>query len=624
MAMEPEVYLFKDTKFGKSDLVWNVPQPQYDFNQHISIMKYANIENPYQLDSLVLERTTNETIDDYDYLRIYHQYNYNGPAYYFITSIRYDNNIMILSLTIDIITTYNVLNMPISGTIVRRHIIPNMDSRFDYPTALNIQSNYENEVYDVIGYTEPNTKLIESTINLKTVAPAKTLTTSGGETMVIPVLPKPEHVTTYQITSFGANLTTDSSNAFTLYLHDLLNADVLNTVRGLSGDGAISDSYMVPTEAITTTATGSEVTNLKGRFLTKTSSLKLEIDFAKFGTSWRPKNKAVEGMFKVAITSMQEKTRVEFPAWDLRNSVDEDNFIKFNLWCDPKPSGAPYCCPDQVETLYPNVDTGGIVNLATLEVKSVRGGQWLRNPLIYSTGRGEIFSTAETQLQRERADYEKKVSSYQLEMSQKERDIRIAQTDYQYESGLASSIISSGASLLSKNPGAAFAQGKGAFDSMVNQKYVKQLQDLQAYEHKMEKNLIAMAYSNNLKNLNVQEAIRRVVPREVAYGNNESMGSYAEYNSFTISIICPDIESLKAKDIEYTLYGYPVYETVNYFQLNNSWNYMYCFTVFQFINPIIFQTGIIGDTIKEVLQAGIRIIHKPFTPGNILNNNYVD
>ncbi|MNE24618.1 hypothetical protein D3C80_1179150 [compost metagenome] len=316
---------------------------------------------------------------------------------------------------------------------------------------------------------------------------------------------------------------------------------------------------------------------------------------------------------------MQEKTRIEFPAWDLKNSVDEGNYIKFNLWCDPKPSGAPYCCPDQVETIMP-LHTTGVIKLATMEVKSVKGGQWLRNPLIYSTGKGEIFATAETQLQREKADYEKMVSMHQLNMSQKEREIRIAQSDYQYESGLASSIIGSGMSLLSKDFSGAFAQGKSAFDSTVNQKYVEQLRALQDYEHKMEKNLIAMAYSNNLKNLNVQESIRRVVPREVVYGRNESMGSYTQYNSFTVSIVVPDIETLKAKDLEYTLYGYPVYETVENFYLNNPSYYRKTHTVFQFQNPTTILTGVIGTMVKETLQAGIRLIHRPFTPNNILDN----
>ena len=143
-----------------------------------------------------------------------------------------------------------------------------------------------------------------------------------------------------------------------------------------------------------------------------------------------------------------------------------------NLWCDPKPSGAPYCCPDQVYSLHPN-EKDGIITLATLEVKSVRGGQWLRNPLIYSTARGEIFSTLETQLQRERAEYEKRVALHELEMSRREREIRIAQSDYAYQSGLASSIIASGVNLLSGDFGGAFTQAKSAFDATVNQTFIQ-------------------------------------------------------------------------------------------------------------------------------------------------------
>lgn len=612
---------YVESGLGKQDLVVNVPSylffNNFDYHQRDNFI--INVRNPFQLDNIVVKKD-DTTFRNYDYVRIMHSYNSITPACYFVTSIRVEHNIMICSVTLDVITTYQVLNSPVTGTITRKHVMPENDSIFGYPTALNIDANYTNELYDVVGYDSSDmTKLIESSINLRTISPAKELTSSSGGKVVIPVLPEPAHKTTYAITSWDSEITTDNSNAYTLYLFDLVTKDVLNTVRGLSGDGAISDSYMIPSEAVTTTASGSEVTNIRGRFLTKTLSLKLEIDFTKFNeSSWTPRNKAILGMFKVAITSLQEKTRIEFPAWDLRNSVNGENYIRVNLWCDPKPSGAPYCSPDQVETLYPNVPTG-INNLATLEVKSVRGGQWLRSPLIYNTGSGELFAGVETQLQREKAEYDKNVSMHQLNMSQKEREIRIAQSDYQYESGLASSIIGSGMSLLSKDFSGAFAQGKSTVDSVVNQGYIEQLRALQDYEHKMEKNLIAQAYSNNLKNLNVQESIRRVVPREIAYGKNDSMGSYDSYNSFMVSLVVPDIDSLKNKDLEYTLYGYPVYEHVENLVLFNGL-YRKTHNVYQFDNVVSKWTGVIGDTIKQVLQSGIRIVHRVPTPENLLDN----
>src|SRR5690606_37709383 len=253
---------------------------------------------------------------------------------------------------------------------------------------------------------------IESAVNLSYIDDSVTIPSDGSGSIIIPVLPKPNHNTEYKVTSWGANQTLDNSRAFTLYLADSVSDQVLNTVRGLSGDGAISDSYAVPSEAIIVSNNGAEVESVTGQFLTKSTGLKLEIDFADM--DYIPKNEAIKGMFSVSIMSLQEKSSIQFPAWDLKDSIDNEGYIKVNLWCDPKPSGAPYCCPDQVESLHPN-SNGGIINLATMEVKSVRGGQWLRNPLIYSTGRGEIFSTIETQLQRERADYERNVSFHQLE-----------------------------------------------------------------------------------------------------------------------------------------------------------------------------------------------------------------
>src|SRR5690606_32017768 len=106
-----------------------------------------------------------------------------------------------------------------------------------------------------------------------------------------------------------------------------------------------------------------------------------------------------------------------------------------------------------------------------------------------------------------------------------------------------------------------------------------------AYQMQAEKQLINMAHSNNLKNLNIQETIRRVVPREVVFVPNESLGSFEQYNGFTLSIIVPDIESLKAKDMEYSKYGYPVYEAVTNFVMLDNLRQNH--TVYQFENPLL-------------------------------------
>jgi hypothetical protein len=613
------VQIYKDTNFGNNDLVWNVPHPDYDFTVHESqVFANVNMRFPLLTTRIVVQGTYNFNTAFYDYMIITNDD--ASKTYYFINAIVADRNVLIFSVTLDAITTHNILNKPVSGVIIRKHDTNPEEGIFDYPTALNFEGNYQNEYYGMIGYTKPVTRLIESTVNLTEIDDSVNIQSADGSNIVIPTLPKPVHVTEYNVTAWGAGVTKDDSRAFTLYLNDSVDETVLNTVRGLSGDGAISDSYAIPTEAVTIVNDGAEVTKITGKFVTKTSSMKLEIDFSEYG-DWEPKNQAIRGMFRVALTSLQEKTRITFPAWDIRESVDEDGYIKVNLWCDPKPSGAPYCCPDQVFSLHP-AETDGIIRVATLEAKSVRGGQWLRNPLIYSTARGEIFSTIETQLQRERAEYEKRVSLQQLELSRREREIRIAQSDYNYQSGLAASIIGGGASLLSRDFAGAFSQAKGIMDSTVNQRFVEQMRDLQAYEQESEKQLINMAYSNNLKNLNIQETIRRVVPREVMFAPNESMGSFEEYNGFTISLIVPDVESLKAKDMEYSKYGYPVYEAVTNFVMLDNLRQNH--TVYQFENPLIEIGGQHGDMVRAVLQSGIRILSKQYTSANILNNPKVE
>lgn len=608
-----KVIVYKNTNFGNNDLVWNVPHPEYDFTVHEKQeFENVNMRFPLLTTRIIVEGEFDFETAFYDYMIII---NNSVKTYYFVNTIVAQRNLLIFSVTLDVITTHNILNEPVSGVIVRKHDTNPDETKFDYPTALSFEGNYQREIYTYVGYGAEVTRLIESTVNLSSIDTSVSINTDDGSNIVVPRLPKPAHVTKYRITSFASELTSDDSRAFTLYLNDQVSENVLNTVRGLSGDGAISDSYAIASEAVTVANSGSEVTQITGRFLTRTTSMKLEIDFSE--ENWEPDNEAIKGMFSVSLTSMQEKSKITFPAWDLKDSTNLNGFIQLNLWCDPKPSGAPYCCPAQVFSLHPQ-EIGGIINLATLEVKSVRGGQWLRNPLIYSTGRGEIFSTAETQLQRERADYEKKVSLHQLEMTKRERDIRIAQADYNYQSGLASNIIGGGASLLSKDFSGAFNAAKNVYDGSVNQEFIKQMRDLQSYEQEAEKQLINTAYSNNLKNLNVQETIRRVVPREVVFAPNESMGSYEQYNGFTLSLTIPDMESLKAKDMEFSKYGYPVYESVTDFVMLDHLRANH--TVYQFDSPLLEIGGQHGDMVRAVLQSGIRILSKQYTSNNILNN----
>jgi len=608
------VKIWKNTNFGNNDLVWNVPHPMYNLSNHASKeFGEVNIRFPHLTTRIVLKGDYEPDLPFYDYMTIWDG---NAVSYYFINTVIAERGVLIFSVTLDAITTHAILGQPISGTIVRKHDTNRQEKKFDYPTALGFEGNFTDTTYDVITYGASMYKFIESSINLSKVQNSVTIPSDTKESIVVPVLPKPDHVTSYTITSWGSNLIQDTTNALTLYDANSVLPNVLNVVRGLSGDGAISDSYSVPQDAITVTkALAAEVTNVTSLFVTKTSQMKLEVPFSEL--LYTPRNEAIKGMFRVTIMSMQEKTKMTFPAWDLKDSVDANNFIKVNLWCDPKPSGAPYCCPDQVETLHPYTNSG-IISLATLESKSVRGGQWLKNPLVYSTAKGEIFSSIETNMQRERADYEKKVSMHQLELSKRERDIRIAQQDYQYQSGLASSLIGGGMSLLSKDFAGAFNQGKVAYDNTINQQFVGQMRDLQEYEQETEKTLINMAHSNNLKNLNVQESIRRVVPREVVFQPNESLGGYRQYNGFTISVEIPDRDSLISKDMEFSKYGYPTYEAVEGFIMTNHLRKNH--TVYQFESPILNIGGKIGDMIREVLQSGIRILSEPYTITNILNN----
>jgi len=238
--------------------------------------------------------------------------------------------------------------------------------------------------------------------------------------------------------------------------------------------------------------------------------------------------------------------------------------------------------------------------------------------MLYSSGKGEILATVETQLQREKSAYEKKVALYQLEMAKRERDIEIAQQDYNYSSGQVGGLLGLGGSLLSKDLGGAVNSAKGLYDSQSNMEFLQQMRDLKGYQQEQEKTLINMAHNNNLKNLNVQEAIRRVVPSEKVYQPSDSMTEYQRYNGFSVSLIIPDLQSLKAKDMEFSKYGYPTYETVTHFIMTDHLRENH--TVYQFENPLVEIGGMVGDMIRSVLESGIRILSKKYTTNNILNN----
>lgn len=613
-----KVVAYRNTNFGNSEMVWNVPHPDYDFEGNHTYKTFDNYQTRFPLitNMITVEGTLDFNTTFYDYMIITDD---DGKRiFYFINAIVAEKNVLVFSVTLDVITTYDMLSKAITGIIVRKHDTNPNEHRFDYPTALNFEGNYQNKYYSYAGYNEAygNVRLLESAIDLTKVEPSATILSPDGTGITIAKLPKPSHSTTYKINTWGGNSIVDESKALTMYRADAISEDVLNTLRGIAAEGAISDSYVLPADA------------LEGWSIDDSAILELTSSFKYFNTNmklsslegvvgWVPNNLAIRGMVSIEIMSIQEKTKITFPGWDVKESVDAEGNFRVNLWCDPKPSGSPFCCPDQVLSIHPN-EENGVISLPTLEIKSVRGGQWLKNPLVYSGGRGEFFSTVETQLQREQAAYENKVSNNDLTMNQKQRAIEIAQAEYEFESAQVGSAISGASALLSGDIGGIIGAGKSYYDREKGQEYIKQMQALKGYEQEMQKSLIDMAYSNNLKNLNIQESIRRIVPSEVVFEPNDSLGGYTRYNGFLISLVIPDEQSLRAKDMEYSKYGYPVYEPVSHFIILDHLRVNH--TVYQFEQPMIEIGGVVGDMIRGVLEGGIRVLSNKYTANNIINN----
>ena len=335
------IEIYKDTNFGAAELVWNVPHPDYDFEQHdkLTFINVA-IREPL-LTRIVVHGQYDFDTAFYDYMRL--TTDTGRKVYYFINSIIAERNILIFHVTLDVITTYDVLSKPISGVIIRKHDTNPNETKFDYPTALDFEGNYTEEVYSYIGYSQDAVRLIESTINLSEIDESVNIPSQDGENFVIPKLSKPSHVTEYEITAWGENKIEDENHAFTLYLNDYVDEDILNTVRGLAGDGAISDSYAIPTEAVTIQGgwCRSEENNRKVLNQKKTN-LKLDVNW----TEWdgRPEMKRSRVCSAWQSPACRRKPALHSQR-GIFQSVDEDELYSVNLWCDPKPSGLHTAVP---------------------------------------------------------------------------------------------------------------------------------------------------------------------------------------------------------------------------------------------------------------------------------------
>lgn len=614
--------LLKNTNFGNNDKVWNVPSPNHNYSQYEK-KTFNNVIKrlPLLATGFIVNGTYTDDLKEYDYLIITNTET-NKKRYYFVDGITGDRNIILLSVILDTFTTYTLLSTPITGTLIRKHDINNNETAFDYPTALQYSPLHENYRSDIITFGDiyEFTDFIESSIDLVEVPSAKTIQSDLLKNVTIPTLKKPRTSTRYQIqiTDNMNDDIRDSTGALTLYSAKRVSQNNLDTIRALAGDGAISDSFTIPSNAIEVTEGSYGVINsIRGKTLTRATELQYKIE------GYTPKNKAIEGFFKVEISSLSSGDSKQFPSWIVKNSIDSNNRFLVKIWSDPKPSGNPFCCPLNPPITMPfiNTENSTILSESMYEIAlktSVKGEQWLKNPLIYNTGKGEIFASVETQLQRDKSTFEMQSAMANLEISQREKDIRIAQQKYNYEASQTMGILGIAGDLLSGDLGGAISGVSNTMVNKANQQYIRELQSLKNYEGSKQGQLIKIAHSNNLKSLDTQERIRRVVSPEIVYRENASLKGYDFGNDFRVSIIQPDIETLKTKDIEYSLYGYPVSEYVDNFVMTNNLRINH--SVFQFSDCLINVGGDIGDITREFLRNGIRILSNKYSINNLINN----
>lgn len=622
-----ELTLLKATNFGNNDRVWNIPSPTHSFDQYEKKV-FSNVIKrlPLLATGFVLSGEYTDDLKEFDYL-IVKDLDNGKLRYYFVDGITGERNIILLSLILDTFTTYNLLSTPITGTLVRKHDTNVNETPFDYPTALVCNPLYEIQKSDIVSYNIENTVdskyFIESSVDLSSIPSAKTITSNLNKNVTIPILKKPKHQTLFEIiVGTSAEKIVNHDGGFAVYNTNLINEDTLNTLRGLAGDGAITDSYSIPFDAISIETLEDEgKPEQYYRVISNKVNKTTDLIFKNDGTF---RNKAIEGMFNLEISSIASGDAKKFPSWAVKSSVNASNYFVVTLWCNPTPNGNPFCSPRDGLTniIIPSATTGSRERIESLFnsmlVSGVKGEQWVKNPLVYSSGSGEIFASVETQLQRDKSAFELNSGMVNLEISQREKDIKIAQQRYNYEASQAMGIINIAGDLLSGDFGGAISGVGTALASKANQQYIKELQALKSYEGSKQGQLLKIAHANNLTSLNVQEKIRRIVSPELVHRENSPMKNYNVGNDFKVTILEPDAQTLKQKDMEYSLYGYPVLENVEGFIMTNNLRQNH--SVFMFSECAIDIGGDIGDITREFLRNGIRILSKKYSINNLLNN----
>lgn len=614
-----DVILFKNTHFGHDKVVWNVPSLDYDFSQH-TVKTFTNVLKriPLLATSLILNAEYTKDLKMYDYMSV-RDLESGEMTYYFVDGISGDRNIIMVSMMLDVITTYKILNEPISGTLIRKHDNNPNESPYDYPLALQYSSQYEVYSSKIVDYPNAHERrtFIESSVDLTSIPSAKTIISDLGREMTTPILGKTPFSTTYYMhlaPNYDFGYILDTTGALTLYDAKLIKSDTLNTLRGLAGDGAISDSFTIPSSALNVVpnAVSPElISRLEGK------AVQVELQSTLLNSETYI-NQATRGMYEVELSSLASGDTRRFPSWSIKTSIINDK-LNLKLSCNPKPSGCPYLSPLNAPINLNKIPSpnSALTLFSDLLKCSVMGGQWVKNPLIYTSGKGEILATVETELQREKSAFERDQSTAHLNISQREKDIRIAQQKYNYEVGQVGTLMSIAGDVLTGDLGGVMSGVSSVYIDRANQQYIRELQQLKSYENSVQGNLIKIAHRNNLRSLNVQENIRRVVAPEVTHRENDSLKSYNYGNTFRVSIISPNEETLIQKDMEFSLYGYPVMEKVQNFVMNNLRKNH---SVFQFDSPILNFSGEIGELVSEYLRSGIRILRKPYSANNLLNN----
>lgn len=315
--------------------------------------------------------TSYSNVKDVDYCKI-------GTTYYFVVGIKMLNeNACELSLATDYLTTIGIANLGIvSGWCTRRSVTNDtlfsnvIDEDFIPSEPLKLDLGV---VIKPNGSASSDLQVVTSTVDLSQIyTVGKTFEdTATSLSVTVPFVPR-----LLTESEFVMSLDTEHVNRLpNTTAYDITKSNIqdgIQAVRSLGIDTAITGSYRIPKEYISSSLIDSE-----GRIANVTSNnTEVESNINPVYDANVKNKKVFIGQFqRVVLTSIVSGSQEEYEAHDI---YDGSGNFKFRVFADVSPEGRPFCKP----TYYHGDTTNYFMGV-------VAGAVWQNLPISFVNRAGQ-------------------------------------------------------------------------------------------------------------------------------------------------------------------------------------------------------------------------------------------